>query len=172
MKGLIAGLGLLLVLGVGFFLYSSPTAPSAEMTEAEIAQIEADVGQVFDDLLNSFVTKDPEGYVALFSPTGVSLAWGGTVHKDLQSIQDRVTAWWEGAESWEGSWVEKTVEVLRPDAAMFQGTYECTVHFSNGNVRNWPGTASWTALLRQEGDVWKITFADAEAATGVLIEEG
>jgi ketosteroid isomerase-like protein len=45
MKGLIAGLAVLLVLGVAFFFYSSPAPPPAEMTEAEIAQIEADVGQ-------------------------------------------------------------------------------------------------------------------------------
>jgi len=40
MKGLIPVLALLVVLGLGFFLYRSPTAPPAEMTDAEVAEYE------------------------------------------------------------------------------------------------------------------------------------
>ena len=42
MKAAITVLGLLVVLGFGFFLYRSPTAPP-EMTEAERAQRDAEV---------------------------------------------------------------------------------------------------------------------------------
>ena len=42
MKGLITAAAVLVVLGIGFLLYSSPTA-APELTEAEIAQIEAEV---------------------------------------------------------------------------------------------------------------------------------
>ena len=48
MKGLITALAVLVVLGVGFLLFSSPTAPP-EMTEAEIAQLEAEVMQAIDE---------------------------------------------------------------------------------------------------------------------------
>jgi hypothetical protein len=53
MKALITVAALLVVLGLGFFLYSTPTA-SPEMTEAEIVQIEAEVKAVprrLDDCL-------------------------------------------------------------------------------------------------------------------------
>jgi ketosteroid isomerase-like protein len=49
MKGLIAVLGLLVVLGVAFFLYGSPAGPPAEMTEAEMAQAEAEAAQAISD---------------------------------------------------------------------------------------------------------------------------
>ena len=45
MKGLVAGLVALVAIGVLFFFYAFPTAPPAEMTEAEIAQLEAEVAQ-------------------------------------------------------------------------------------------------------------------------------
>ena len=45
MKGLITVLAVLVVVGLAFFLYRSPSAPP-EMTEAEIAQIRAEVDSV------------------------------------------------------------------------------------------------------------------------------
>ena len=45
MKALLAVLALLIVLGLGWLLYSSPTTP-AKMTEAQVAQIEAEVDSV------------------------------------------------------------------------------------------------------------------------------
>ena len=59
MKALIAAAALLVVLGVAFLLYSSPTAPPAEMTDAEIAQIEAAVAAVGDQFMTALDNLDP-----------------------------------------------------------------------------------------------------------------
>jgi ketosteroid isomerase-like protein len=53
MKGLITVLAVLVVVGLAFFLYRAPTAPP-EMTEAEIAQHEAEVIQEIQDRTHSF----------------------------------------------------------------------------------------------------------------------
>ena len=50
MKGLVTILGLLVVLGVAVFLLRSEPAPSAEMTEAEIAQIRGGGEQEIEDI--------------------------------------------------------------------------------------------------------------------------
>jgi len=49
MKGLVALLAALLALGFMFFFYASPTSEPAEMTEADIAQIEAEAKQAITD---------------------------------------------------------------------------------------------------------------------------
>lgn len=49
MKGIISLLALLLVLGVAFLLYRSPAGPSAAVTQAEIAQMEADAIQAISE---------------------------------------------------------------------------------------------------------------------------
>ena len=54
MKGLIAGLALLVVLGAAFFLYRSPAGPPPEMTEAEMAQMEAEAVQEIEAMLDTF----------------------------------------------------------------------------------------------------------------------
>jgi len=54
MKGLIALLAVLLALGVMFFFYASPTTSPAEMTVAEIAQIEATVRQEVEAQMAAF----------------------------------------------------------------------------------------------------------------------
>jgi ketosteroid isomerase-like protein len=55
MKGLITLLAVLVVVGLAFFLYRTPTAPP-EMTEAEIAQIEAEAEDAIADRWTSFRT--------------------------------------------------------------------------------------------------------------------
>jgi ketosteroid isomerase-like protein len=55
MKGLIAGLVALLAIGVlFFFLYAFPATPPPEMTDAEIAQIEAAVRQEVEARMAAF----------------------------------------------------------------------------------------------------------------------
>jgi ketosteroid isomerase-like protein len=49
MKGLIAVLVVLLAIGVLFFYSSGPPSAPAEMSEAEIAQVEAEVAQTISD---------------------------------------------------------------------------------------------------------------------------
>jgi ketosteroid isomerase-like protein len=70
MKALVTGLALLVVLGLAFLLYRSPTAPPM-MTEAEIAQHEAEVMQAIDGQWAGYVEAmlggDTEGVLSFWT---------------------------------------------------------------------------------------------------------
>lgn len=70
MKGLITVLAVLVVVGLALFLYRSPTAPP-EMTEADRAQIEAEVTQAIDEQWAGYtevhLNNDAEGVLSYWT---------------------------------------------------------------------------------------------------------
>jgi uncharacterized protein (TIGR02246 family) len=69
MKGLITVLAVLVVVGLGFFLYFSPTPPP-EMSEAEVARMESGVTQALDERWDEYRTAMLEG-----DPEGILSCW-------------------------------------------------------------------------------------------------
>jgi len=155
MKGLIAVLGLLLVLGVGFFLYSSPTAPSAEMTEAEIAQIEAEVMQFAEAHLSAFGELDAEVLTSFWledNISSVSFAERMVGTEETSIFFDGLVASWQQTNSeWQPGSI---VDVISPTMALFQGTSRQEVAFSDG--RELVQRIHFTHFLKKVDGEWKI----------------
>ena len=120
MKGLIAGLAALLVLGVGIFLYSSPSAPSAEMTEAEVAQIEAEVLSVADQWIAAANEVNPDVFLGLFDPAGTH-ATDGYHYANYEDWVGRVQRLFSNWEELSWAWTTRRVDVFSSDVAMFVG---------------------------------------------------
>jgi hypothetical protein len=141
------------------------------MTNAEIAQIEAEVTQAAADLLESFRTMDAEAIGEWFHPTETSWVWGATIH-DHASLVARLGSFMEDFESWDGGWVESNVKVLKPDAAIFQGKYESTIHYTSGRVLHWPGNANYTMLMELTPEGWRATIGDMDNGAYEVVQEG
>ena len=169
MKALITVAALLLVLGLGFFLYSSP-ATSPEMTETEIAQIEAEVNQVLDDLMAAWNAEDLEGSLAPFDSEELLVRWAADIDDGPQAFRARMVDIWERALEWEGDWDYRHVKVISPTSALFIGSYEVTVSFAGGNTRSWH--PEWTSLLERTDSGWRIILANHVFDEAVLVEEG
>ena len=169
MKALITAAALLVVLGLGFFLYSSPTA-SPEMTEAEIAQIEATIMDVTDAMSDAWTAYDIEATQAFFHPDKTSLAWGSSVF-DYDGHRDRLEEVWGGAEGQETFWTARKIEVLSEDLVLFQGSFDLKIFFADGRVGHYPGTAHYTVLFEPYEGEWKITYG-GYAYGGYQVTEG
>jgi hypothetical protein len=139
------------------------------MTEAEIAQIEAEVTGTAADLLESFRTLDAATVGEWFHPTETSWASNGTV-VDHAGLVEFLVSFLGTMESWDGAWVETRVKVLNPNAAMFQGRYEATDYLADGRVLHWPGTANFTMLMERTPEGWKATIGNWSNDSGQEIE--
>ena len=139
MKGLIAGLGVLLLLGVGFFFYASRPVPSAEMAEAEIAQIEAEVVEAI------------AGQWAGFRETiqaGDYDAWADYWTSDTRMLQPGMdltgTAWFDYVRDFFNGGVQfLTFDVesfdvfVHGDVAYQVGQYDETAELADGEPGEW-----------------------------------
>jgi uncharacterized protein (TIGR02246 family) len=169
MKALITVAALLVVLGPGFFLYSTPTA-SPEMTEAEIVQIEAELKQVLDDLMTAWNDEDLEGSLAPFDSEELLVRWAGNIDDGPQAFHDRMADIWERALEWEGDWDYRYVKIVSPTSALFIGSYQAVVSFASGHTRSWH--PEWTSLLERKDSGWRITLANHVFDEAVVVEEG
>ena len=156
MKALLAILALLVVLGLGWFLYSSPTAP-AEMTEAEIAEIQAEVMEAADLLITGWNTNDVELFLTMFHPNKVSHAWGSQVYDNHDELSEQWLSVWETGDSVRISWTARDVQVLTDQAAMFQGSTDLMLYYTDGRILHYPGTAHWTGLFEPSEAGWRMT---------------
>jgi len=169
MKAVAAGLAALVVMGVLFFLWASPTAPPAEMTEAEIAQIEAEVNQVLDDLMAAWNAEDLERSLAPFGSDDLHIVWATDVDTNPAMFRERMVDIWEWVPEWEGEWDYKHVKVISPASALFLGRFHATLAYSSGDTRSWQ--PSLTCLLELGDSGWKITVAHHVLGQSTLAEE-
>jgi hypothetical protein len=105
MKGLITLLAVLVVVGLAFFLYRTPTA-LPEMTEAEIAQYEAEVRQAIesrtDVWYDALIQGDAETAASLFTSDALVLMPGVRVSgSEIRSflaefVETMTLTTWEG----------------------------------------------------------------------------
>lgn len=132
-------------------------APSAEMTEAEMAEIEAGVLEATDLLVNGWNTNDVELFLTMFHPTKVSHAWGSRVYDNHDELSDEWLSVWETGDSVRISWTARDVQVLNDQAAMFQGSTDLMLYYTDGRILHYPGTAHWTGLFEPSEAGWRMT---------------
>jgi len=138
------------------YVATAPAAPP-EMTEAEIAQIEAEVTATTDALAASWNAYDVEAFMSIFHPEKVSFAWGARVWKDHGALGDEWRTVWETGDSLRVTWTDRTVTVLTDGVAAFQGSTDLTIYYDDGRILNYPGTAHWTGLFEPSTEGWKMT---------------
>jgi hypothetical protein len=155
MRGLIAGLVVLLVLGVGFFLWSSPTAAPAEMTEAEIAQIEAEVGAAVSAFIQAVLQLDADEAMEFWADTErFALAGDGVLVSDFDE-------WAPGYRENYDNFVEALyfepsdpqILVLSPDAASYSMAFEWSLINTEGDTINSHG--SWLYVMKYIDGRWR-----------------
>ena len=88
MKGLITVIAVLVVVGLAYFIYRSPTTPP-EMTEAERAQMEADVrveiAERFDGYRAALLTGDAGAFMSMYT-SDARVFWPG-MNLDKNELQ-------------------------------------------------------------------------------------
>ncbi|MGD8360982.1 MAG: nuclear transport factor 2 family protein [Gemmatimonadota bacterium] len=167
MRTAIRVLVVFLVLGFFAYKYWPPTAPP-EMTEAEIAQVEADAATVGDQWLAAVNGINADAFLDLFDSANtyaVDGAYYATYDEWVGRIQ-RLFSTWENVD-W--AWGETRVDVIAPDAAMFVGQTEGTRTRTDGQTSN--ARVGVTLLVRKIGGVWKIVY-QGSAGRWTPTEEG
>jgi len=171
MKGLLAGLALLVALGVLFFFYASPAAPPDEMTAGEHEGIVTTIMGITDDMVDVWNAHDLAANQSFFHPEKTSFAWATAVH-DYDGLEERFREVWSGAERQETSWTARKIEVLSEDLVLFQGSFDLKIFYSDGRVGQYPGTCHYTVLFEPYNGEWKITYGGYAYGGYQVIEEG
>jgi hypothetical protein len=169
MKGLIAVFAALAVLGLAFFLYRSPAGPPAEMTEAEIAQIEADVMAVAAEMKTASDNLDTDAVVASYDPSAMHGTDGTTYYPTYEDWAAHLRDLGGRFQERTSEWRNTRVDVLARDAAVFVGQYEVTGTQVSGDMTR--VQVYMTLVMRNIEGVWKVVH---QASTGrwIPIEEG
>jgi len=159
MKALIAGIALLVVVGIGFLLYSSPTAPPAEMTDADRAQIEAEVEQIVLGLYDSVAQGDVGVWMAtLHEQTGLWLL--GMDVDNFRRTSEGFEALWTSEDETrpvrqEMDNLEVRVVAISPNVAYAQVTsQDRRSYLASGGMNRTASAETWVFVLTEDG--WKL----------------
>ena len=150
-------------------LAACQTAPP-EMTETEIAQIEAEVLDVATALMDAWNTESWDTHLSYFDAETLNVLWGPDVLDTHESFAEFMT-FVEGYPDWDGGWDDEYVKVLSPSSALFRGRYHVTLTDLDGVKTFWE--PHWTALVERRADGWKMTVVDHAYGTAEeVVEEG
>ena len=161
MKRLITVAGLVLLVGC--------QAPPVEMTEAEIAQIEAEVTAVAHQLMEGFKNLDLEEAAAVYDPSSMHGNDGATYYATYDEWVVHLEEMVARFDEMDGEWMNTRVDVIGPDAAVFVGQYDWTVTAVSGTRSR--VEAFITQVMRAIGGEWKITH-QASMGRWTTLDEG
>ena len=170
MKGLITLLAVLVVVGLAFFLYRTPTAPP-EMTEAERAQVAAEakaaIAERWVGYREAELAGDAEGYWSFWTPDArlyyptMTLA-GDEIHEFLSDF------WGSGGRILAFE-IESYEVFVEEDAAYELGRYGETIQFPDETLEDYRGNVFVRRISGADG-IWRInrflTGPVAEAPEG------
>ena len=154
---------------VAFSLSAACQAPPAEMTEAEITQIQAEVTQVLEEFMEANGAMDCARIAAIYHPDHTAIAWGSRL-LDNSGFREACEGFFESKDAWTGYWVETDVRVLTRDLAEYAGRMGDTIHYSDGRVREWPGNCVNVGVMERTPDGWKQTIAAQTCGSSRAVE--
>ena len=169
MKALITVIALIVVLGLGYFLYSSPTAPP-EMTEAEVAQIQVEVSDLMESWMEAWRGNDCALSRDLWHPDHMAQPRGGRTGISVDGWVEQCTTQMANRASFSGEWTDTEVRVISPDAAVFSGMYTATYGYRDGSPGQHYPTAAQVMLVERTGVGWGITFFVNSNGPSELVE--
>jgi ketosteroid isomerase-like protein len=140
------------------------------MTEADRAQIEAEVMEAMDIFSDGFREMDMEKVASVAHPDLLAYPFVGQV-LNWTEFREALLAWAEGKESWAAHWVDTNVRVISPDLAVFSATTVDTVWFSDGRVIHYPSNAT-AFLFERTPDGWKFSMGGPSNSAPQPVEEG
>jgi len=169
MRGVVAGLAVLVVLGFFFLRYTAETPPPAGMTESEIAQIQTEVMAVADQLMTALNNLDPGTAAALFDRDSMHGNDGASYFATYDEWVAHNEEFFGRFEELSGNWTNTRIDVLAPDAAVFAGQNEMFVTQVTG--AHTKIEAYITLVLKKIDGTWKIIL---QSSTGrwTPLEEG
>ena len=163
MKGLIAGLGALVVIGLAFFFYSSPTAPpSSEITEAQIAEIEAEVLDWSDQWLEAGTNLDSEGVAALLDQDDGHFVSGAAYRATWAEYLAGSQEVYGSLKEWGGEWDARRVDILGPGVALLTG--QATGPWTLADGSRFTNRVRFTMVVREIEGVWKALYGHISSA--------
>jgi hypothetical protein len=140
-----------------------------ELTEEEIAQIEAQVLEAIERNFEGFRQLDLE--MAL-EPMDTEISWSwSSVPLDYSQMREATANALAQFEAYEGEFTPVALRVLTPDAAVIQFTYECTLTYADGRMFYYPGNVTQTNLLERRPDGWKFTLGSQTLGSGIRIDQ-
>jgi hypothetical protein len=139
-------------------LVSACQAPPADMTEAEMAQIQADVEQVAQDWIAGW-GGDCETSVGLFHPEYISQSRAGVFARSLDEQRENCELSRANRESVTARWTSTNVRVISPNAAVFTGNFEGTFRYNDGTPARFYAHSAQTALFERTESGWGLTFS-------------
>jgi hypothetical protein len=155
MKGLITVLAVVVVLGLAFFLYRTPTAPP-EMTEAEVAAVEEAVLAQANALIETQNAFDADGFLAQFSTEDLDWINQSTHFASYGAVAETIRNFFVGLDAFDSGWKDVSVEIISRKAALCRG--EWWGEQTRGDVVSRYESVFWTALHELQADgTWKIT---------------
>jgi uncharacterized protein (TIGR02246 family) len=163
MKALAGVVAVALVVLVGAFVF----VPKG-MTDAEQAQVEAEVKAVMNAFYDGWREMDMEKVAGLAHPNELIYPYVGQV-LDWSGYRDAILAWAEGKAAYKGGWTSTKVRVLSPDLAVFSGTSTDTLTYSDGRIFEYPNNAM-AFLLERTSDGWRFSMGGASNAARRAIE--
>jgi len=163
----------LAALAVLLLLAACQTAPP-EMTEAEIAQIEAEVTEWAETLLDGWGPGTTEercaALQALAHPDHVVWLRGGEP-RGPDAFFEYCMANQANWVSYTGEWTDTDVRVLSPDAVIFIGRTSGTWVHTDGRVTRYPaGVIRY--LVERTADGWGFTMTDFSNGPSEVVEQG
>lgn len=170
MKGLIAVLAVFVVLGFAFLRYRSPTAPPPEMTEAERAQIEAEVMEFADRWLDAWrVEVNCDANLPLMHPERLAMPYEGEIiNRDEWYGMCLMRS--ASVASATFGWTSREVRVLAPDAAVFIGSYSSTWGYRGDSPAVHVPSSSIGGVVERTPDGWVWTFYSWSQGPGEEVE--
>jgi hypothetical protein len=156
MRGVIAGLAVLLVLGLFFFRTTSQSPAPTEMTDAEVAAIEEAVRAQANALIETQNALDADGFLEVFSRGDLHWVNDDVEYESLDDVAGVVRGLLADLDGFDSGWNDLGVTVLSRTAALCQGEWWGD-HVRGDQVTHFE-PVFWTALheLQPDGS-WKIT---------------
>lgn len=157
MKGVVAGLVVLLVLGLFYFRYAVEAPSSAEMTEADTAQMEAEVKAAIAERWVGYreaeLAGDAEGYWSFWTPD--ARLYYPSMTLIGEGLYDFVSDFWGSGGKILAFEIEPYEIFVHEDAAYEMGKYGETIQFPDGTLEEYRGNVS-VRWVKGADEVWRI----------------
>ena len=136
-----------------FMLLSSCQASPAQMSEAQIAQVEGEVAAVGDQLMTAMNNLDVVALSALYDPSSMQGNDGSFYYATYDEWVVHVQQMFGSFEELRMEWTNTRVDVLAPDVALFVGQSDATLERTEQSEAH----EGYTSLvLRNIDGAWKI----------------
>ena len=161
----------LLAVVVLLFLANRTAVPSA-ITDAEIAEVEAEITEWAESWLDVWRGNDCELSRPLIHPTRSVFVFQGKPTRNIDDWMTYCGRTIENRASWSGSWTDIEVRVLSANAAEIIGTHSATITYRDETpARSYP-ISTQIINLERTATGWGMTHYWYQTGPPEVVEEG